>query len=108
MDRLTIIAGPSAPVLDCSALVPGPFGVRMTGDRDRVSDRGCPPVPPVFLLSGAFRVTILRDIFGVWGSPMTIFLSLLLSAAQGRIMTFLLVGSNMVTGTGGLSIFTSF
>jgi hypothetical protein len=79
----------------------------MTGDHDRVSDRGCPPVPPVFLLSGAFRVTILRDIFGVRGLPMTIFLSLLLSAAQGRIMAFLLVGSNVVTGTGGLSIFTS-
>jgi hypothetical protein len=80
----------------------------MTGDRDQVSDRGCPPVPPVFLLSVAFRVTILHDIFGVRGSPMMIFLSLLLSTAQGRIMTFLLVGSNVVTGTGGLSIFTSF
>jgi hypothetical protein len=39
---------------------------------------------------------------------MTIFLSLLLSAAQGRTMTFLLVGSNVVAGAGGLSILTSF
>jgi hypothetical protein len=50
----------------------------------------------------------MRDIFGVRGSPMTIFLFLLLSAAQDRIMAFLLVGSNVVTGTDGLSIFTSF
>jgi hypothetical protein len=74
---------------------------------------GCPIVfaprcPPVFLLSEVFRVTILRDIFGVRGSPMTIFLSFLLSAALGRTMTFLLVGSNVVAGTGVLSILTSF
>jgi hypothetical protein len=62
----------------------------------------------VFLLFGAFWVTTLRDIFGVYGSPMTIFLSLLLSVAHGRTMTFFLVGSNVVIGTGGLSIFTSF
>jgi hypothetical protein len=107
-DRPTIIAGPSAPVSDCSALVPRSSGVRRTGDRDRVSDRACPPVPSVFLLSEVFRVTILRDIFGVRGSPMMIFLSLLLSAAQGRTMTFLLVDSNVVAGAGGLSILTSF
>jgi hypothetical protein len=39
---------------------------------------------------------------------MTIFLFLLLSATQDRIMAFLLVGSNVVTGIGGVSIFTFF
>jgi hypothetical protein len=39
---------------------------------------------------------------------MTIFLSLLLSVAYGRMKTFLLIGSNVVIGTGDLSIFTSF
>jgi hypothetical protein len=39
---------------------------------------------------------------------MMTFLSLLLSATQGRAMTFLFVGSNVVAGTGGLSILTSF
>jgi hypothetical protein len=33
---------------------------------------------------------------------------LLLLAAQGRTMIFLLVGSNVVAGTGGLLILTSF
>jgi hypothetical protein len=107
MDRPAIIDGLSAPVSDCP-LVPGSSGVHRIGDRDRVSDRACPSAPPVFLLSGAFQVTTLRNIFGVRGSPMTTFLSLLLSAAQGRTMTFLLVGSNVVAGTGGPSILTSF
>jgi hypothetical protein len=86
-DRPAIIAGLSAPVSDCPTLVPGPSGVRRTCDRDRVSDRACPLSPPVFLLSGTFRVTTLRDILGVQGSPMTI-IYLLLSATQGRTMTF--------------------
>jgi hypothetical protein len=38
-----IIAGLSAPVSDCTTLVPGPSNVRKTGDRDRVPDRACPP-----------------------------------------------------------------
>jgi hypothetical protein len=33
-------------------------------------------VPPVFLLSGTFQVTTLRDIIGLRRSPITIFLSL--------------------------------
>jgi hypothetical protein len=66
------------------------------------------PVPPIFLLSRAFRVTTLHDIFGVRGSQMMIFLSLILSVTHGRTKTFLLVGFNVVTGTGGLSIYTSF
>jgi hypothetical protein len=37
-----------------------------------------------------------------------IFLSLLLLVAHGQSKTFLLVVSNVVTGTSGLSIFTSF
>jgi hypothetical protein len=96
------------PVSDYLTLVLGPSGVRRIGDRDRVSDRACPPAPPAFLLSGSFRVTTLRNIFGVRGSLMTTFLSLRLSTAQGRTMTFLLVGSNVVAGTGGLSILTYF
>jgi hypothetical protein len=96
------------PVSDCPTLVLGPAGVRRTGDHGQVSDPACPPAPPVFLLFGVFRVTTLRDIFGVQGSPMTIFLSLLLSAIQGRTMNLLLVGSNVVAGIGGLSILTSF
>jgi hypothetical protein len=107
-DRLAIIAELFAPVSDCPTLVPRPSGVRRIGDRDRVSDRACPPAPPVFLLSRAFRVTTLCDIFDVQGSPMTIFLSFLLSSAQGRTMNFLLIGSNVVAGTGGLSMLTSF
>jgi hypothetical protein len=41
-------------------------------------------------------------------TPIMIFLSLLLSVAHDRTMTFLLVGSNVVTRTAGMSIFTSF
>jgi hypothetical protein len=66
------------------------------------------PVHPVFLLSWSFRVTTLRDIFGVRGLPMMIFLSLLLSVVHDGTKDFLLVGSNVVTGIGDLSIFTSF
>jgi hypothetical protein len=59
--------------LGLSALVPGPSDVRRTGDCDRVSDRACLPVPPVFLLFGVFWVTTMHDIFGIRVSPMTIF-----------------------------------
>jgi hypothetical protein len=86
---------------------PEPSDVCRTGDRSWVFDHACPSMPPVFLLSGAFRVTTLCDIFGVRGSPMIIFLPLPLSAAHGRTKIFLLVGSNVLTGTSGISIFIS-
>jgi hypothetical protein len=89
------------------ALVLGPSDVRRTCDRDQVSDRACPLAPPVFLLSGAIRVSTSCDIIDVQGSPMIIFLSLPLSAKHGRTKSFLLVCSNVLTGTGGLSIFTT-
>jgi hypothetical protein len=38
---------------------------------------------------------------------MMIFLSLSLSVAHGRTKTFLFVGTNVVIGTSGMSIFTS-
>jgi hypothetical protein len=104
MDRLTFIAGLSTHVPDYSALVPGLSHICGIGDCDRVSDRACPPTPPVFLLSGALRVTTLRDIFVVRGSPIMIFLSLPLSVAHGQTKTFLLVSTNVVKGTGDLSI----
>jgi hypothetical protein len=71
--------------------------------------RSClPPSASCIFLSEAYQVTTLRDIFGVQGLPMMIFLYLLLSVTHGRTKTFLLVGSNVVIRTGGLSIFTSF
>jgi hypothetical protein len=79
---------------------------RRTGDRDRVSNRACP---------GTFGLSFVRSLPSnhsarhIWRarSPMMIFLSLLLSTAHGQTKTFLLVGSNVATWTGGLSIFTS-
>jgi hypothetical protein len=48
MDRPTFIDELSTPVPDCPILVPRSFGIRRTGDRDRVSDRAYPLVPPSF------------------------------------------------------------
>jgi hypothetical protein len=107
VDNPTFIAGLSAHVPDYPVLLPKPSVVCRTYDRDGVSDRACLPAPSVFLLSGAFRVTTLCDIFGMRGLAMTIFLPLLLSAAHVQTKIVLLVGSNMATRTGGLSIFTS-
>jgi hypothetical protein len=58
----------SASILECWALLAESSDECRTGDRDRVPNRACPPATPVllaFLLSGAFRVTTLRDRFGV-------------------------------------------
>jgi hypothetical protein len=70
------MAGLSAYVLGCPALVPEPSSGRRAGDRDWVSDHACPLVPPIllsFILLGAFRVTTPCDRFGMHGSLMIIF-----------------------------------
>jgi hypothetical protein len=71
---LLVICGPSdlhsrtvRVCLGLSGLSTRSSGVCRIGDRDWVSDRACPPVPLIFLLSEAFRVTTLRDIFGMRG-----------------------------------------
>jgi hypothetical protein len=55
----------------------------------------------------AFRVTTLRDIFIVRGSSMIIIFPFPLSVGHGQTKTFMLVSSNVLTWTDGLSIFIS-
>jgi hypothetical protein len=83
--------------------------VQCTQDRWSWSGiRSCLPPPPLvllaFLLFEAFRVTTLRDKFGMRGLPTIIFLSLPLSAAHGRTKNFLSTVSYVLTGIGCLSI----
>ena len=87
------------PIPDFPVLVPGPSGVRKIGDRDRVSDRAWPPVP--LNLSFVRSLPSNHSTRHIWraGPPMMIFLPLSLSVAHGRTKSFLLVGTNVVTGT---------
>jgi hypothetical protein len=106
-DRPTFIAGLPALVSDCPTLEPGLSVVCRTGDRYRVSDRACPSAS---VLPFVWSLSSNQYVWHIWRVRITnndIF-SLLLSVTHGRIETFLLVGSNVVAGTCGMLIFTSF
>lgn len=112
---LRVVCGPSSlhswSVLDCPR-VSGLSTQTVRRMQDRWPWSGVQSCLPLGAsdLSFVWSLPSNHSMWHIWLARITSndILSLFLLVAHGRTKTFLLVGSNMVTRTGGLSIFTSF